>query len=77
LPELLPETGPEGVKALCDKLALAIRSLQVVTATAEVSVGVSLGAALYPDQGHTAGELLARADAAMYADKGRRKSRGF
>ncbi|OAN48781.1 GGDEF domain-containing protein [Magnetospirillum moscoviense] len=74
---LLPETGPEGIKALCDKLTHAIHALRVTTATAELSVGVSLGSALFPDQGRSAGELLARADAAMYADKGRHKSRGF
>ena len=35
----------------------------------EVSVGVSAGLALYPDDGRTSAQLLQAADAAMYAAK--------
>ena len=37
----------------------------------QVHIGASIGVALYPDDGHTAEQLLSRADQAMYAAKAR------
>jgi diguanylate cyclase (GGDEF)-like protein len=74
---LSPETSAEGARTLADKLTLAIAALRVQAVNAELTVGASVGVALFPDQGRTAGELLARADAAMYADKSSRKSLKF
>lgn len=39
-----------------------------------LTVGASVGVAIYPDQGSTPDALLAAADAAMYQHKAERKS---
>ena len=70
---LSPETSAEGAAALGLKLKDAISRLQVQDGDDFVSVGASVGVALFPADGDTADSLLERADAAMYADKARGK----
>jgi diguanylate cyclase (GGDEF)-like protein len=71
---LVPETSAEGVHALAAKLAGAIATASVQVSGAVVAVGASLGIALFPDHADSPAQLLAHADAAMYADKRQRKS---
>ncbi len=59
------------VDVLCERLTRAI-SAPVTVDGIEVSVGVSIGIALAPEQGTDYGTLLQRADIAMYDAKGRR-----
>jgi diguanylate cyclase (GGDEF)-like protein/putative nucleotidyltransferase with HDIG domain len=42
-----------------------------------VALGISVGAAVFPQDGHTYESLLASADSRMYKDKAARKRRGF
>ncbi|MDK9716312.1 MAG: EAL domain-containing protein [Trichlorobacter sp.] len=57
-----------------DLLALVHEPFQLATA-GEVSVGISIGIALYPEHGSTEQELLQQADAALYRAKADGRSR--
>jgi len=66
---LLPELLDTGVAvALARKLTESI-SWPFVIADQELHIGVSIGIALYPMDGHTPDELLCKADEAMYLAK--------
>lgn len=47
-------------------------SQPVMSSDITMRVNVSIGSALYPDDGHSADELISASDAAMYVDKGYR-----
>ena len=68
---LLPEvTSVEDVAAVATKLRAALEAPFMLDGL-EVTVDASVGAALYPDHGTTAGDMLQFADIAMYAAKAR------
>jgi diguanylate cyclase (GGDEF)-like protein len=73
---LSPETSHDGATALAQKLKEAVTRLQVQDGDDFVSVGASVGVAVYPDDGKDSDALLERADAAMYADKAAGKQSG-
>lgn len=69
---ILPETSPDGALAIAERMASAIRNLEISHASSEVSdhVTLSLGVATRAPRGQgTAEELLAAADAALYQAK--------
>ncbi len=59
---------PEAVKAITDKIVASFDSAFNINGQ-EVFITTSLGAALYPTNGHCAEELLQNADSAMYKAK--------
>src|SRR5207302_1337555 len=65
---VLPGTGAAGAIRTAEKLTDALRR-PVVVGKAVVSVGLSIGIAVYPDQGGTTETLIQCADAAMYVAK--------
>jgi diguanylate cyclase (GGDEF)-like protein len=66
---VLPHTGRDQAQALAEHLVEAIRSHTFQAAGRAVTITVSIGIALFPEDGVTVDELLARADAAMYQAK--------
>ena len=71
---LAPDTSPEGVSLFASRLEAAVKRVRIEVPDGEVSVGASMGIALYPQNGMTPEALLSQADEAMYADKKRRKA---
>jgi len=71
---LVPKTSREGVGLFASRLSKAISSASVTVSGHPVSVGSSMGIALYPEHGETPEQLLGCADTAMYADKRQRKA---
>ncbi|MGH9084462.1 MAG: diguanylate cyclase domain-containing protein [Acidimicrobiales bacterium] len=66
---VLPEvTGPGEAATVCARITTALEDPLVVDGM-PIRVGASCGIALAPDDGTTAEELLAAADASMYAAK--------
>ncbi|ABK45503.1 diguanylate cyclase [Magnetococcus marinus MC-1] len=70
---LAPEIGSQGASQFEEKLRSLIEQTTIVYEGEQLSVGTSIGVALYPDHGDEAKQLLDFADEAMYADKRRRK----
>ena len=66
---LLPYAGAEQAGVVAKDLMDAIREHTFVVAGASLGITVSLGIALFPEHGTGAGELLSRADMAMYRSK--------
>ncbi len=72
---LLPEvSGPSGSKAVADKLLRALAAPQIIDGQ-ELTVGASIGIALFPQSGGDVQSLLRSADAAMYSAKARGRGR--
>jgi diguanylate cyclase (GGDEF)-like protein/putative nucleotidyltransferase with HDIG domain len=72
---LLASSGRAEAEQQRRRLQEAVSAIQFETASGElVSLNVSAGAAVYPDDGETYERLLARADRRMYRDKAERKS---
>jgi len=71
-------THREDVVHIAEKLLESVRS-PILHRGVELQVGFSIGISMYPDDGRTAAELMARADRAMYAakDAGRNGFRFF
>jgi diguanylate cyclase (GGDEF)-like protein len=67
---LLPDTGSDDTAHLLSRLRAR---LVVANSNREIPVGLSFGAATYPEQGVTDSDLFVQADAAMYRDKRRQK----
>lgn len=59
---------PAGLSSLCEKLQATLSQPQEIN-TVQCQVGVSMGIAVYPQDGCDARVLINRADAAMYAVK--------
>ncbi len=69
---ILPETAPTEAAALADKLRAALAQTPYVTPTGErIPLCASFGIAAYPNDGRDGNELVAVADANLYASKRR------
>jgi diguanylate cyclase (GGDEF)-like protein len=66
---LLPETDGEGAVAAADKLRAQLASTAVVMGETAITVRASVGAAVWSDAMHTAADLYAAADQALYRAK--------
>ncbi|MGC4745632.1 diguanylate cyclase [Micromonospora sp. DT201] len=68
---LLPETDARGAAIVADRLGAAVREtpIAVEAYAGPVVVTVSVGIAVYPDNGSTGREVLEAADDALYAAK--------
>ena len=72
---LLASNGRAEAEQQRRRLQDAVSAIRFETLTGElVSLNVSAGAAVYPDDGETYERLLARADRRMYRDKAQRKA---
>jgi len=72
---IIPETDNKSVHELCQRMEKAVREYKLDVGEGRyASVGVSLGAAAYPNSGETLDQIIIAADKAMYAVKERRKS---
>ena len=72
---IIPETDRKSIIELCQRLEKAVREHKVHTGDGRFAhVGVSLGAASYPNSGDTLDKIIIAADKAMYAVKTRRKA---
>lgn len=72
---IIPETDNKAVYELCQRMEKAVREYKLDVGEGRyASVGVSLGAAAYPNSGETLDSIIIAADKAMYAVKERRKS---
>lgn len=67
---LLPDAGCDDTAHLLSRLRAR---LAAANASRDIPVGLSFGAATYPEQGITDAALFVNADAAMYQDKRRQK----
>ncbi len=73
---IIPETTHEDVRDLCQRIEKAVREYKLDIGKGKfASVGVSMGAAAYPNSGETLDQLIIAADKEMYAVKGRRKAK--
>lgn len=71
---LIPETNAEDVIDLCHRIEKAVSEFSLpVDKKRAASVGVSLGASGYPNNGETFDQMIAAADRAMYDRKASRK----
>lgn len=71
---LLPETGPEDVAELCQRIEKGVVDYKLyVENDMYASVGVSIGSAGYPAHGETFDQMMVAADKAMYRRKTRRR----
>jgi diguanylate cyclase (GGDEF)-like protein len=67
---VMPDTSAEQAEAVAQRVVDAIRERRhELSDGSRVSVGVSAGLAVYPEDGRTTADLLANADAAMYVAK--------
>jgi diguanylate cyclase (GGDEF)-like protein len=65
---ILPQSDEHGAQLLLDRVRRRIEE-QAGSGFLPVSIGISAGIAVWPRDGETKTDLIARADAAMYADK--------
>jgi diguanylate cyclase (GGDEF)-like protein len=73
---VLPETPREGARVVANKLRRAVRGKAFVSdAGPDVKVTVSIGVAVYPEDGRTVEELIQATDVAMYKAKRRGRDR--
>jgi len=72
---VIPGAENAVVLELCERIEKAVCDLQLEVESSGqfASVGVSLGAACYPQQGQTFDQMIVAADKAMYLRKSRRK----
>ena len=74
---LLPETEREAAEHAGERIRHAFATAAFEgTSRRSVAVGLALGVATFPDDGRTATELIAAADAGLYRQKRARASRG-
>lgn len=67
---LLPDAGPAGAASVADKIIEAVNKPYDVLGLDCGDVGVSIGIAVFPEDGHDAEALIRNADHAMYQAKG-------
>jgi diguanylate cyclase (GGDEF)-like protein/putative nucleotidyltransferase with HDIG domain len=71
---IIPETCEKDVSELCERLERSVSEFSLQLAEGKrARVGVSIGAACYPNQGDTLDQILIQADKAMYRIKAIRK----
>ncbi len=71
---IAPETNRAAIEELCERMEKAVLGFKLLTETGEyANVGVSLGAACYPQDGVSLDQIIIGADKAMYAVKAERK----
>ena len=66
---VLPETGPDGAKAVATRIVSAIRSEAFTSGDQTRRVTVSAGIASYPNNGRTSADVMRAADEALYIAK--------
>jgi diguanylate cyclase (GGDEF)-like protein/putative nucleotidyltransferase with HDIG domain len=67
---ILPETSAHDAVALAEKLRVALAENEFATSVGErIHIHSSIGIATYPEDGRDSGELIAVADANLYASK--------
>lgn len=72
---LLPETDPSGAFVAAEKIRLVASEMLVEADGQQISTSLSIGVVSYPEDGHTADELMIAADEAMYSSKRLGKNR--
>lgn len=73
---IIPDTNREEVTDLCERIEKAVGDFRLDVDNGRVAtVGVSLGAASYPQSGRTFDQVIVSADKAMYAEKSVRKQK--
>ncbi len=71
---IIPETATEEIKDLCERMERAVDGFALRVGEDKFArVGVSLGAASYPNNGETLDQIIIAADKQMYAVKAVRK----
>ena len=71
---IAPETNRAAIEELCGRMENAVLDFRLLTESGEyANVGVSLGAACYPQDGVSLDQIIIGADKAMYAVKAKRK----
>jgi hypothetical protein len=71
---IVPETDREGIVELSRRIEKAVNEFVLPVGEDEFArVGISIGAACYPDDGETLDQIIIRADEGMYAVKAQRK----
>lgn len=71
---IVPETDSEAIVEFCQRMEKAVSAFALSISDDEIAqVGVSLGAACFPNDGGTLDQILIAADKAMYATKALRK----
>jgi len=71
---IVPETDREGITELSRRIEKAVNEFVLPLGEGECArVGISIGAACYPDDGETLDQIIIRADKGMYAVKAQRK----
>ena len=71
---IIPETTEDEVKDLCERMERAVDNFSLaIDGESFAKVGVSLGAASYPNNGETLDQIIIAADKQMYAVKAVRK----
>jgi diguanylate cyclase (GGDEF)-like protein len=66
---LLPQTGPAEASGMVARVLETVRRFRIIINGEPVRATTSIGVALYPDHGLSAGELLVHADLALYEAK--------
>jgi diguanylate cyclase (GGDEF)-like protein/putative nucleotidyltransferase with HDIG domain len=73
---IVPDMDRQAVHELCQRMEKSVRAFSVGVGHGKAArVGVSIGAASYPNNGDTLDSILIAADKAMYAVKAHRKAR--
>ena len=72
---VFPETGLADASALAERLRVVVAGHRFEHGGHEFSVSISQGLAQFPDHGRTVEELIASADAALYAAKAAGRNR--
>lgn len=72
---IIPDTEPAAVRELCFRLEKAVCEFSLQVEGKSACVGVSIGAASYPQSGSTLDQMIVAADKAMYTVKARHKQR--
>ena len=67
---ILPETDPEAARMVAQRI-----SRRLVEDGEQPQISVSIGTAIYPDDGETVNEILGAADRDLYREKGVSKKR--
>ena len=71
---IMPETGNEDIADLCRRIEKAVTEYALPLSEGRFArVGISIGAACYPNHGDTLDQIIIAADKAMYRVKAMRK----